>query len=81
MGIYPFRPAYGLFGSTFAKVSDFGPRIEARSVIDFGESSNPRSPHFFDQAPLYAQRLFTPAWSTLKAIKTHAEKNYQVGAN
>ena len=66
-------------GSTLVKVVDFGPRIRARSVIDFGESADPKSPHFFDQAPLYAERMFKPAWSSLKQIKAHAEKVYRPG--
>jgi acyl-homoserine-lactone acylase len=70
---------YGTAGNTFVKVVDFGPQIRASSVIEFGESADPKSPHYFDQAPLYAERMFKPAWSSLKQVKAHAEKVYRPG--
>ncbi len=70
---------YGTAGSTFVKVIDFGSKIKSRSVIDFGQSADPKSPHFFDQAPLYAQRMFKPAWFSKKAVKEHAVTSYKIG--
>ncbi|MGH8225849.1 MAG: penicillin acylase family protein [Gammaproteobacteria bacterium] len=70
---------YGTAGNSFVKVIDFGSQIKARSVIEFGQSADPKSPHFFDQAPLYAQRMFKRAWFTLNQVKRHAVKSYRPG--
>ena len=49
---------YGLIGATYMGVYEFGDRIEGATVLHFGQSGDPRSPHFFDQAKLLAERKF-----------------------
>ena len=34
-------------GHSFVSVVDFGPKVEARSILVFGESADPKSPHYF----------------------------------
>ncbi|HKJ44402.1 MAG TPA: penicillin acylase family protein, partial [Balneolales bacterium] len=70
---------YGTVGNSFVKVIDFGPQIRSRSVIEFGQSADPKSPHFFDQAPLYAKEKFKKAWFYRKDVKKHTERSYKVG--
>src|SRR5262249_40699561 len=70
---------YGVAGHSFVSVVDFGPKIEARSILVFGQNGDPSSPHNFDQAKLYANKQFKQAWLALDEIKAHAEAVYHPG--
>ncbi len=71
---------YGRHGNSFVKVIEFGPEVRGRSVVVFGESGDPASPHFFDQAPLYAERRFKPAWFTRAEVEANAVESYRPAA-
>ena len=67
---------YGVHGNSFVKVVEFGPQIQARSILTFGQSGDPASAHFFDQAPLYSQKRFKPAWFSRADVEANAERVY-----
>lgn len=70
---------YGIAGNSYVSVVEFGPEVEARSLLVFGESGDPRSPHYVDQAPLYAAGRFKPAWFSLAQVQGHRVRSYHPG--
>jgi acyl-homoserine-lactone acylase len=73
------RRGYGEAGNSYVCIVEFGPKVRARSLLVFGQSADPTSPHFFDQAPLYAQQKFKPAWFNRREVIANARRAYTPG--
>jgi acyl-homoserine-lactone acylase len=70
---------YGTAGASYVSVVEFGPQVRALAVHTFGASGNSSSPHFFDQAPLFARGEMRPVWFTREEIMANLERSYRPG--
>ncbi len=49
-------------GTSFLMIVELGERTRSWSLLPYGNSEDPQSPHFSDQAPLFSQRRLKPAY-------------------
>ena len=70
---------YGTSGNSFVAVVDFGPRIRALAVTAGGESGDPHSKHFNDQAQRYATGNLREVYFYPEQLKGHTERVYHPG--
>jgi acyl-homoserine-lactone acylase len=70
----------GVQGDSLILLVDFtaqGPRAE--SIIQYGSSNRPDSPHYADQAKLFVNRQLKPVLRTREEIRAHLEREYAPG--
>jgi acyl-homoserine-lactone acylase len=70
---------YGDRGNSFVAVVEFGPRIRAKSILAGGQSANPASPHFSDQAEMYSKGQFKDVLFYKADIEKQLERKYHPG--
>jgi len=70
---------YGTSGNSFVAVVEFGDKVRAKSMLAGGQSSNPNSPHFDDQAQRYADGKFKDVAYYREDVEKRAEKTYHPG--
>ncbi|GLR48512.1 penicillin acylase family protein [Sphingomonas astaxanthinifaciens] len=73
------RNWYGTSGNSFVAVVQFGPRVRAVAITAGGESGNPASPHFNDQAQRFAAGDLRPVYFYPDELKGHTERTYRPG--
>jgi acyl-homoserine lactone acylase PvdQ len=73
------RKGYGIAGNSFVAVVEFGETLKAKSVITGGQSFDPGSKHFTDQAAMYINGNFKDVLFYKKDVKKHAEREYHPG--
>lgn len=71
------RRWYGTSGNSFVAVVEFGPKVRAMAVSSGGASGREGSPHFNDQAELYAAGKMRAVYFYPEDIKGHVEKTYR----
>lgn len=71
-------PRLGISGNSFVKVVEFTAVPRAMSILNYGQRGDPSSPHWFDQALLYAGRQFKPAWWSREEVAANAVTSYEV---
>lgn len=70
---------YGVAGNSFVAVVEFGGKVKAKSLLAGGQSGDPSSPHFDDQAQLYADGEFKDVAYYREDVEKRAEKTYHPG--
>jgi acyl-homoserine-lactone acylase len=73
------RRYYGDKGNSFVAVVEFGDRVRALAVTAGGESGDPKSPHFNDQAARYASGNLREVYFYPEQLQGHTEKTYHPG--
>jgi acyl-homoserine-lactone acylase len=70
---------YGTSGNSFVAVVEFGPTVQAWAVTAGGESGNPASPHFNDEAVRYATGNLRSVYFYPEQLQGHTERTYHPG--
>lgn len=70
---------YGVAGSSYVGVVELAEQPKAKTILQFGQSGDPTSPHWFDQAQIYAKGEFKPSWYSKTEIQTNSKKGYHPG--
>jgi acyl-homoserine lactone acylase PvdQ len=81
-GARPYKGSkkiYGTSGNSFVAVGEFGETVRARAVTAGGESGNPSSPHFNDQAKRYSTGNLRDVYFYRSQLKGHTEREYRPG--
>jgi acyl-homoserine-lactone acylase len=73
------KKRYGYSGNSFIAAVEFGPRVTAKTLVTGGESSDPNSPHFSDQAAMYLEGWFKDVYFYKDDLLKNAEKQYHPG--
>ena len=70
---------YGTSGNSFVAVVEFGDKVRAVAVTAGGESGDPKSKHFNDQADRYATGNLREVYFYRSQLTGHTEREYHPG--
>ena len=70
---------YGYRGNSFVAVVEFGDKVKARSMLAGGQSGDPGSAHFYDQAQRYVDREFKDVAYYREDVERRATRTYHPG--
>lgn len=70
---------YGTSGNSFVAVVEFGKKVRAKSLLAGGQSSDPESPHFDDQAQRYVDGVFKDVAYYRADVEKRARHTYHPG--
>ena len=78
-GTLTTKRLYGAYGNSFVAVVEFGDKVKAKSILAGGQSGDPASPHFNDQAQRYADVRFKDVAYYREDVDARASKKYHPG--
>jgi acyl-homoserine-lactone acylase len=61
-------------GDSYVATIEFGPTVRAKTLISYGNASQPGSPHIADQLELFAAKQLKTAWLTRADIEKNLER-------
>lgn len=70
---------YGRSGNSFVAVVEFGPKVSARAIHVGGQSGDPKSPHFTDQAERWAMGDLRTVYFWPDQLRGHVRRTYHPG--
>jgi acyl-homoserine-lactone acylase len=70
---------YGTSGNSFVAVVEFGDKVRARAITAGGESGDPASKHFNDEAERYATGNLRKVYFWPEELNGHVERTYHPG--
>ena len=70
---------YGTSGNSFVAVVEFGDSVKARAITAGGESGDPRSLHFNDEAARYTSGNLRDVYFYRSQLVGHTERAYHPG--
>jgi acyl-homoserine-lactone acylase len=70
---------YGTCGNSFVGVVEFGYKVSARAITAGGESGQPGSPHFNDEAERYTTGNLRTVYFWPEQLHGHTERVYHPG--
>jgi acyl-homoserine-lactone acylase len=70
---------YGTSGNSFVAVVELGDSVRARAVTAGGESGDPKSRHFNDQAERYSMGSLREVYFYPSQLRGHTERTYHPG--
>jgi acyl-homoserine-lactone acylase len=73
----PWRDTPAGFGDGWVLVVDFSRPGQAWSVLAYGQTTNPRSPHSSDQLGLFAGHQLRRAWYSEADIRANLSREYR----
>lgn len=74
------RRRYGIVGTSYLAAYEFSLQgVRGVSLVPFGTSGDPKSPHYFDQAKLLAEQRFKPELFGKKQVLREAVASYHPG--
>ena len=76
---YNSKKQYGLSGNSFIAAVEFGKKVKAKTIVTGGQSSDPSSKHFTDQASMYINGQLKDVFFYKEDVMLHVEKQYHPG--
>jgi acyl-homoserine-lactone acylase len=73
------KKMYGTSGNSFVAVVEFGDRVRAKAITAGGQSGDPKSPHFGDQAERYAKGELRDVYFYREQLQGHTKREYRPG--